>query len=50
VALVLGGIGLRRLRRGDAKGATLLKATTVLSLVLIVGYVIAVWAMTGKPA
>jgi hypothetical protein len=49
VALVLGGIGLRRLRRGDANGATLLKATTVLSLVLIVGYVIAVWAMTGKP-
>ena len=50
LALIVGGIGVRRLRKGNANGATLLKATMVLSLVLIVGYVIAVWAMTGKPA
>ena len=37
-----------RLRQG--KNATgLLNATTVISLVLIVAYVVAVWAMTGKP-
>jgi hypothetical protein len=48
VALVLGGIGVRRLRNGKG-GAILLKSTMVISLVLAVGYVVAVWAMTGKP-
>jgi hypothetical protein len=48
VALVLGGIGVYRLRNGKG-GAVLLKSTMVISLVLAVGYVIAVWAMTGKP-
>ena len=32
------------------RGHVLLKATMVISLVLIVGYVVAVWAMTGKPS
>jgi hypothetical protein len=48
VALVLGGIGVQRLRNGKG-GTVLLKSTMVISLVLAVGYVIAVWAMTGKP-
>jgi hypothetical protein len=48
VALVLGGIGVRRLRNGKG-GTILLKSTMVISLVLAVGYVVAVWAMTGKP-
>jgi hypothetical protein len=49
LALVLGGVGVRRLR--DGKGGTLLlRSTMVISLVLIVGYVVAVWAMTGKPS
>jgi hypothetical protein len=47
VSLVTGGVGLSRLRAG--KGAGLLKATLVLSLVLLAAYVVAVWAMTGKP-
>jgi hypothetical protein len=47
IALILGGVGVYRLRRG--KGAGLLKATLVLSLVLLAAYVVAVWAMTGKP-
>jgi hypothetical protein len=49
VALVLGGIGVRRLRNGTG-GAVLLRATMVISLVLAVAYVVAVWAMTGKPS
>jgi hypothetical protein len=49
LALVLGGVGVRRLR--DGKGGTLLlRSTMVISVVLIVGYVVAVWAMTGKPS
>jgi hypothetical protein len=47
IALILGGVGVYRLRQG--KGAGLLKATLVLSLVLLAAYVVAVWAMTGKP-
>jgi hypothetical protein len=47
VSLIVGGIGVYRLREG--KGAGLLKATLVLSLVLLAAYVVAVWAMSGKP-
>jgi hypothetical protein len=48
LALALGGIGVHRL--GNGKGGTaLLKATMVISLILILAYAVAVWAMTGKP-
>jgi hypothetical protein len=47
VSLVVGGIGLYRLRRGQGSG--LLKTTLVLSIVLLAAYVVAVWAMAGKP-
>jgi hypothetical protein len=47
VALIAGGFGLYRLREG--KGSGLLQATLVLSLVLLAAYVVAVWAMAGKP-
>ena len=46
-ALIVGGIGVRRLRDGGGEG--LLKATMVLSLVLLAAFVVAVWAMAGKP-
>ena len=48
MALVVGGIGVLRLRSGKS-GAGLLKLTMVIALVLAVAYVVAVWAMTGKP-
>jgi hypothetical protein len=47
VSLVAGGIGVYRLGKG--KGAALLRATLVLSLVLLAAYVVAAWAMSGKP-
>ena len=47
VTLIIGGIGIRRLEAG--KSSALLKATLVLSVVLLAAYVIAVWAMAGKP-
>ena len=47
VSLVLGGIGVYRLR--DGKGSGLLKGTLVLALILLAAYVVAVWAMAGKP-
>jgi hypothetical protein len=48
IALVLGGIGLRRSRRGGGEG--LLRASGAIALVLLALYVVAVWAMAGKPA
>jgi hypothetical protein len=47
ITLILGGIGVRRLQAG--KSAGLLKAVLVLSVVLLAAYVVAVWAMAGKP-
>jgi hypothetical protein len=47
VALVLGGIGIRRARSGGGTG--LLKASTVLAAAVLAAYVVAVWAMGGKP-
>jgi hypothetical protein len=48
IGLVCGGIGLRRMR--DGRGGTgLVTATTVISIVLLVAYTVAVWAMSGKP-
>jgi cation transporter-like permease len=47
VSLVVGGVGVYRLREG--RGAGLLKATLVLALILLVAYVVAAWAMAGKP-
>jgi hypothetical protein len=47
IALVLGGIGIRRMRTGG--GAGLLRASTVLAAILIAVYVVSVWAMGGKP-
>jgi hypothetical protein len=48
LALILGGVGLLRLRAGG--GAGLLKATLVLSTVLLAADLVAVWAMAGKPS
>ena len=47
IALILGGVGLRRSRKGGGNG--LLKATGVLATLLVAVYVVAVWAMGGKP-
>ena len=47
IALIVGGVGVRRLASG--RGTGLLKATMVISLVLLAAYVVAVWAMSAKP-
>jgi hypothetical protein len=47
LSLVLGGVGVYRLRGGH--GSTLLKITMALSVVLLAAYLVAAWAMTGKP-
>ena len=47
VSLLVGGFGVYRLREG--RGSGLLRATLVLSVVLLAAYLVAVWAMAGKP-
>jgi len=47
VSLIVGGIGVYRLRAD--KGSGLLRATMILSLILLAAYVVAAWAMSGKP-
>ena len=47
IALILGGFGVRRAGRGGGGG--LLTASAILALVALVGYLVAVWAMGGKP-
>jgi hypothetical protein len=47
ISLIVGGVGVYRLRAG--KGSGLLRVTLALSLLLLAAYVVAVWAMAGKP-
>ena len=49
ITLIVGGIGLRRTRRGQG-GDRLLRASGVIALVLLAAYVVTVWAMAGKPS
>lgn len=48
VSIVLSALGLRRLSSG--KGAALGRAVGLIALVLLAAYVVAVWAMSAKPA
>ena len=47
IALVVGGIGVRRLRNGGGSG--LLKAAMVIAWLVLAAALVAVWAMAGKP-
>ena len=47
ISLILGGIGIRRLRSGGGTG--LLKAAMVIAWVVLAAALVAVWAMSGKP-
>jgi hypothetical protein len=47
IALILGGIGLRKSRAGGGDG--LLKTSGALATLLVAVYVVTVWAMGAKP-
>jgi hypothetical protein len=49
VSLVIGGLGVRRINRGE--GASIVPARIVTGLVslVLIAYLVAVWAMTVKP-
>ena len=47
IALILGGIGLRRSRSGGGGG--LLKASSAIATLLVAVYIVTIWAMGAKP-
>ena len=47
ISIILSAIGLRKLRAGGGIG--LGRAVGIISILLLVAYIIAVWAMTAKP-
>jgi hypothetical protein len=49
VAIILAGLGARRFRRGGTTN-TLGRVAASLGLLLLVAYVVAVWAMSAKPS
>jgi hypothetical protein len=48
IAIILGGLGVRR--AGSGGGSGLLKASSVIAVFLCALYVLAIWAMGAKPA
>ena len=48
ISLILAGIGVRKQRRGGGTG--LLRASLIISVVLLAAYIVAIWAMGAKPA
>ena len=50
VALVVSGLAVRRLRRaGEEGGGASVRVATTLVSILLVAYLVAIWAMTTKP-
>jgi hypothetical protein len=50
ISVILAGLGARKLRRSNGeRGATLVRVSTVLAVLLVIAYVIVTWAMAAKP-
>jgi hypothetical protein len=50
ISLIAGGIAVRRARRAEGQtSGTAVRVATVLVSIMVVAYLIAVWAMTTKP-
>jgi uncharacterized membrane protein len=49
ISLILGAIGLRKLRDGSTGGVRFAQIVGVICIVLLAAYLVAVWAMTAKP-
>ena len=50
ISTILAGVAARRAGRRPGGGGTLGRVATVLTLVVLAAYVVAVWAMTAKPS
>jgi multisubunit Na+/H+ antiporter MnhB subunit len=50
ISLILAGLAVRRARRAEGSGGGFRRASTVLVSVLLIAYLVTIWAMTTKPA
>ena len=50
IALVIGGISVRRMNRGRTPSPVAARIVTGLVSLVLIAYLVAVWAMTTKPA
>ncbi|MEO8289917.1 MAG: hypothetical protein ABI649_02845 [Gaiellaceae bacterium] len=48
--VILAGLGARRLARSEGGPSILARSATVLAILVLAAYLIAVWAMTAKPS
>jgi hypothetical protein len=48
IALIVGAVGMRKMRTGGGSG--LIKTSSVIATVLVAVYVVTVWAMGAKPS
>jgi hypothetical protein len=48
IAIIIANIGARRSREGGMSALT--KVATAISLLLVIAYIVAIWAMTTKPS
>jgi phosphoglycerol transferase MdoB-like AlkP superfamily enzyme len=48
LSIILTGLGVRQLR-GDRETSVLVRSGSVLATVALLAYIVAVWAMSGKP-
>jgi hypothetical protein len=50
VSILLTGLAVRRLRRAEVGTSALGRVGGAITIILVVAYVVAIWAMTTKPA
>lgn len=49
ISIILTGIAVRRQRRPEAGPSVLARIAAVLTVLILIAYIVAVWAMTAKP-
>jgi uncharacterized membrane protein len=49
ITIILAGLGARRLRRSGGTSSVLSRIATPLATLILIAYIVAVWAMTTKP-
>jgi len=49
ISLIIGGVSVRRMNRGGQPSAVSARIATGLVSLVLIGYLVAVWAMTVKP-
>ena len=49
ISVILAGLGVRSLKKSGADSSTMIRVSTVLVAIVLVAYLVAMWAMSAKP-